>query len=82
MNGLERLAGLKPAEVLNCFLDVWNNTPFRDTTSRLFRPGNRGKWYKIVVAGDMSWGDDPDGAGYQTINEARLLGLFPLLGVR
>lgn len=36
----------------------------------------------IVVAGDMSWGDSPDGAGYTAIDYVYKLKLDEILGLR
>jgi hypothetical protein len=87
LNGLDEcdidnLSSEKPEEALESFLSLWNDVDggFRDTNSRYFRLG-KGKRHQLLVAGDMSWGDEPDGAGYQIVKRANLLGLFPLLGI-
>ena len=36
---------------------------------------------KILVAGELSWGDEPDGFGYQTLKWASIFGLFPLFDI-
>jgi len=78
----ETLALCEPSKVLDYFLEVWNNAGPRDVNSRLFRPAPGKRMLKLLVAGDMSWGDEPEGAGYQAIKEAYLLGLFPRLGIQ
>jgi hypothetical protein len=35
----------------------------------------------IVFAGERTWGDTPDGAGFQLLTQAGLLGIAPVLGV-
>lgn len=75
----ENLCETDPETVLDSFLNVWNGGEGRDVNFRVFKVG--GKTRKFLVSGDMSWGDEPDGYGYQTIGEARRLGLFPLLGI-
>lgn len=29
----------------------------------------------------MSWGDEPQGAGYQALKMAYILGIYPILGI-
>jgi hypothetical protein len=60
------------------FVANWNNGQFRDMSYRLdpFRPRR-----KVVVAGEMSWGDEPEGAGYQMFKKAFGLTIAQRLGV-
>lgn len=51
---------------------------YRDTAAREFKIG--GKEYTVVCCGDMSWGDEPDGAGYQELKQAFRWGIVQLLG--
>lgn len=37
--------------------------------------------FRIVFAGELSWGDEPEGAGYTTLKAADQIGLFPILGI-
>lgn len=37
---------------------------------------------QILVAGDATWGDSPDGEGYRICRQSSLLGLFDLYGIR
>ena len=69
-------------ETVETLLNVWN-TPStllaRDTCSR----GDPGSSKDVIkVAGDSSWGDEPDGLGYQTFKMAEMLGLFEVFGIR
>ena len=70
-NDMEYLSGLEPEKVLTEFFHLWNRSGYRDCATRLFKAGR--KEYHIHVAGEMSWGDEPDGAGYQTIKAALML---------
>jgi hypothetical protein len=60
------------------FVAGWNDGGFRDLSYRMdpLHPGR-----KIVVAGDLSWGDEPDGVGYQLLKKAFGLTIAQRLGV-
>jgi hypothetical protein len=60
------------------FVANWNNGCFRDMSYRLdpLRPRR-----KVVVAGELSWGDEPAGAGYQMFKRAFGLTIAQRLGV-
>ena len=78
---------LDPSTVLAEFLSLWKNADARDCSARLFdvpskTKGGRRQCFQILVAGDMSWGDEPEGAGYQTIKAALILGFPCQFGVR
>jgi len=51
---------------------------YRDVTSRS-SPFSKGQI--IVFAGDMSWGDEPSGAGYQTLKRIMASGVSKELGI-
>lgn len=75
----EWIAGLDPERVLNDFLDIWHHKEHpRDFSSRPL-PGN--EKYQVVVAGEMSSGDEPDGWGFQTLKAAGGLGYMKYFGV-
>lgn len=57
------------------FYRAWRGE-FRDVASRHLHCATR-----IVVAGEMSWGDEPDGRGYQTLDWMFRLGVNELLGI-
>jgi hypothetical protein len=61
------------------FAAGWNDGCFRDLAVR-DDPEKPGR--KVVVAGELSWGDEPDGAGYQMLKKAFGLGIAELLGVK
>jgi hypothetical protein len=60
------------------FVTGWNDGQFRDLAFRI-DPDKRGR--KVVVAGELSWGDEPDGRGYQMLKKAFGLGIAQRLGV-
>ena len=60
------------------FVAGWNDGCFRDLAFRI-DPEKPGR--KVVVAGELSWGDEPDGRGYQMLKKAFGLGIAQLLGV-
>ena len=71
--GLEDLA----KEVRN-FVARWNNGHFRDLSYRVDPLHPR---RKVVVAGELSWGDEPQGVGYQMLKKAFGLTVAQRLGV-
>ena len=66
------------AKEVQQFVDGWNAGRFRDLSSR---PDPRDPDWKIVVAGELSWGDEPDGRGFQMFKKAFGLNIAQLLGV-
>jgi len=75
----EWIAGLNPEQVLKDFLDIWHHRErCRDCSYRPL-PGN--EKYQVLVAGEMSWGDEPDGWGFQTLKAAGGLGYLKYFGV-
>ena len=60
------------------FAAGWNGGCFRDMAFRI-DPDRAGR--KVVVAGELSWGDEPDGRGYRTLKKAFGLGIAQQLGV-
>jgi len=67
------------ARIVQGFVDDWNKPYYRDMASRP-DPDDRNR--KVVVAGELSWGDEPDGAGYQLLKRAFGLGIAQSLGVK
>ena len=67
------------ADEVRDFVANWNQGRFRDLTCR-DDPEKPGR--KVVVAGELSWGDEPDGAGYQMLKKAFGLGIAQRLGVK
>lgn len=60
------------------FATGWDDGCFRDLSYRVdpLKPSR-----KVVVAGELSWGDEPEGAGYQMLKEAFGLTIAQRLGV-
>jgi hypothetical protein len=72
-SGLEDLA-----KEVRDFVAAWNNGCFRDLSYRVDPLHPRSK---VVVAGELSWGDEPEGAGYQLLKKAFGLTVAQRLGV-
>lgn len=77
-----------PKKLLNELFEVWDSGSSRDVNKRLLPdPSKNDVWRKpskkksIVVAGDMSWGDPPDGFGFQTLMRSEQVGLCTLYGI-
>ena len=68
-----------PAAEVQAFVAEWNEGCFRDLATR-DDPDSPGR--KVVVAGELSWGDEPDGRGYQMLKKAFGLGIAQRLGVK
>jgi len=75
---LRKITRLNPKKAVEDLVQVWNHGS-RDSTWRPV-PGHR----NLVghVAGELSWGDEPDGYGYQTLQNANLLGLLPIFNIQ
>ncbi len=78
-DGEEILVNVTPKDVrepLERLINLWNGDERpHDLVYRLWK--NR----RIVVAGDMSWGDEPEGYGYQLLKQAQTMGLLDALGI-
>ena len=68
-----------PEATIREFVDWWHAIASCDTCERQDPDDAR---QKLVYAGDMSWGDDPDGHGYQMLKRAFAWGFAEALGVR
>jgi len=66
------------AKAVREFAAAWNEGRFRDLAFRV-DPDEPGR--KVVVAGELSWGDEPDGLGYQMLKKAFGLGIAQRLGI-
>jgi hypothetical protein len=60
------------------FYDFWKSSS-RDASSRI-DPDD--KTQQIVFAGDMSWGDEPDGYGYGLLKQLLECGVDEVLGIK
>lgn len=76
---LEDAADLNPEVLLNNIIDFWNSGS-RDAVSRIIEDKN-GKDVRILFAGDMSWGDEPGGWGYECLRDVHKYGIESLLGL-
>jgi hypothetical protein len=68
-----------PEAEIREFVDWWHGMGGRDTCCRT-DPDNPREM--LVFAGDMSWGDEPDGYGYQMLKRAHTWGVAEALGLR
>ena len=67
------------AKAVQEFVTGWNDGGFRDLS---FREDPEKPDRKVVVAGELSWGDEPGGYGYQLLKKAFGLTIAQLLGVK
>lgn len=75
---LNELVCQNPEKTVDDFIQFWENGA-RDATSRI-DPDDKTK--VIVFAGEMSYGDEPNGYGYETIRDATYLGLLNFFGIK
>lgn len=68
-----------PEAAIREFVEWWRVLDCRDTCSR---PDPDDPRQKIVYAGEMSWGDEPDGYGYRMLKRAFTWGFAEALGIR
>lgn len=61
------------------FIEGWNLCDYRDMGSRL-DPDDESQ--QLLVAGELSYGDEPEGGGYLLLKDAFKLGIAETLGVR
>jgi hypothetical protein len=71
---LDDLAGM-----VQNFVESWNKPCYRDMAVRQ-DPDDPNR--KVVVAGELSWGSEPDGAGYQLLKRAFDLNIAQMLGAK
>jgi hypothetical protein len=68
-----------PEPIIREFVEWWHCVEGRDTCSRQDPDDKR---QKLVYAGEMSWGDEPQGYGYQKLKQAFAWGYAEALGIR
>ena len=75
---LERICDIDPEKAVRDFVQAWNEGT-SDSVAREV-PGHK----DLIghVFGGTSSGDTPDGFGYTTVDQAYLLGILPVFGVR
>ena len=66
-----------PKKLIDELYDIWHGGS-RDSSCRTL-PGNKRR--KVWFAGEMSWGDEPDGFGYLTMKRADMAGLLSIFGI-
>ena len=66
-----------PFRLIDELFDVWHNPPRDSSCRRDPRDSKR----KIWVSGEMTWGDEPDGYGWQTVHHADLAGILSVFGI-
>lgn len=86
LQGMEKLLDIEPTKQVEELLHLWHKNTFigidrtpDDLNSRLYGRGKSRK--RIMVAGAVSWGDDPDGDGYQFIDTCEKLGITSIFGI-
>lgn len=79
LNEIEWVVDIEPEKFLNNFVAMWNKGEARDTNGRIVKM--HGKKMRVVVAGDVTWGDEPSGDGYIMLRDAERLGLYELLNL-
>lgn len=68
--------GVDATQAVDELIALWNGVGYyRDICTRGYRTR------QILVAGDMSWGDEPDGDGYRICKQSERLGLFRFYGI-
>ena len=65
-----------PGKFIDELFEAWDGT--RDNAWRI-DPTDKKR--KIWTAGNMTWGDEPDGFGYQTMKHADAAGLLDIFGI-
>jgi len=78
-DSLVTIANTGVEQFLSDFADWWNSGSARDTAWRL-DPDDRKR--KILVCGDTSHGDSPDGEGYNFMRSAYWYGIPQRVGIR
>jgi hypothetical protein len=68
-----------PEKEIRAFVEWWHELDSRDTCSRADPDDSL---QKIVYAGEMTWGDEPHGYGYQKLKQAMAWGFVKALGIR
>ena len=68
-----------PEQAIREWIEWWTHQDSRDTCSRSDPDNPR---QQLVYAGEMSWGDEPSGRGYQMLKKAFAWGFAEALGIR
>lgn len=66
-------------QLVEKFKSFWRDGGYRDTVWRV-DPDDSTR--VLVFAGELSWGDEPSGAGYQLLKDADQYGILEVYGIR
>lgn len=69
------VVGVNAETAVNELFVLWHAGMYRDTSVRSYRTR------QILVAGELSWGDEPSGEGYRICKQSERLGLFRFYGI-
>ena len=75
---LDNILDLDAEQVLDDLYALWDGM-CRDASMRT-NPDDPKR--VLVFAGELSWGDEPDGTGYLALRDAERLGLLDFFGIR
>ena len=76
---LEDNATKDPDKLVKDMADFWHSPGYRDVCI-VIDPDDMKQ--HIMFAGDMSWGDEPEGGGYRELNRIYWLGVAKILGLK
>lgn len=76
------LARVDPEKAVEELFELWHGDAPNDVNRRTYMSYSPRIKLRILVAGDMSWGDEPDGDGYRICKQSAFLGLFHLYGIK
>lgn len=76
---LAYLTQIDHKKVVEDLFDLWNGQEAARDWAERSVPYDVLK--KVVVAGDMSWGDEPEGWGFETLKQTDALGIHPIVGI-
>jgi hypothetical protein len=72
------LTGKTAPELVKDFLEFW---PGEDCRDACVRPDPDSPSKVIIFAGEMSWGDEPQGEAFEQLQRAELLGLYSVFEI-
>ena len=78
-NILEENIKFKTNDIVKAIVSFWHNPHYRDVCY-VSDPDDKNQL--IVFAGDMSWGDSPEGTGYRELDRMYWLGVNEALGIK
>ena len=77
---VELTSKLDAEDVVNRTIAFWNDPSEADTNFRMAK--YRDTAMKVVVAGNSTWGDSPDGEGFRLLSNAARLRILDELGLK